>query len=263
MALRDTLRFHRALLAMNLKTAMSNRGAFGVQVAFMILNDAMWFAVWVLFFGRYESIGGFRLADMALLNAVLATSFGFAVLLAAGTRELARMISDGDLDTFLLQPKPALLHVMGSRTQASGAGDVAYGLAMFATFAHLDAGSWLFVPIAVVAGAVAYVAFTLLTHSVAFWAGPFQSLARQLSEILVTISGYPDLLFGGVLRATLFVLLPAGLLTWMPARLVREPSLAHLGIVLGGAVAFATLAVVVFRAGLRRYESGSRFGSMT
>ena len=262
MALRDTLRFHRALFATNLKASLANRGAFAMSVGLMIVNDAIWFAVWAVFFGRFRSIGGFGLEDMALLQGVLASAFGLGVVFAAGTRDLAKTISEGDLDTFLLQPKPALAHVIASKTTASGLGDLVYGLAMLATFARLNATSWPWVPVGLVAGAVVVVSFGVVVHSVAFWAGPVHTLARQMNEILVIFTGYPDLLFGGMLRVALFTLVPAGFVAWMPARLVREPSLVSLSAVLGGALATAALAVFVFRRGLRRYESGSRFGSM-
>lgn len=262
MALRDTVRFHRALFATNLKAALANRGAFAMSVAFMVLNDGIWFAVWAVFFARFPTIGGFGLADMALLQGVLATAFGLGVFFASGTRELARTISDGDLDTFLLQPKPLLAHVLASRMTASGLGDVVYGVALLATFADVRAAGFAWAPVGVLAGAIVFVSFGVLIHSVAFWAGPVNSLARQVNEILVLFTGYPDLLFGGALRVALFTLVPAGLLAWMPARLVREPSLESLATVVGGAIGFAALAVVVFRRGLRRYESGSRFGSM-
>jgi len=262
-ALPDTLRFHRALFATNLKTALSNRASFWMNVSFMFLNDAIWFCIWFVFFARFPTIGGFALADMALLQGVLATAFGLGVVVAAGTRELARTIAEGDLDTFLLQPKSALAHVIASKTMASGLGDVAYGVALIATFAHVPATAWAWVPVAVLAGTVVFVSFGILMHSVAFWAGQFQALAKQAYEILITVTGYPDVLYGGIVRAALFTILPAGLLAWMPARLVREPSLANLGVVVGGAITLATLAILVFRRGLRRYESGSRFGSMS
>ena len=262
MALRDTLRFHRRLLATNLAASTANRGAFATQVVFMCLNDAIWFYVWVVFFGRYESIGGFRLADMALLQGVLATSFGVWVVLAAGGRELARLVTDGDLDTFLVQPKPVLSHVVASKTQANGFGDLLYGPALLVGFADLDAASWPWVPVGVLAGATALVAFNVLVHAIAFWAGPFQPFARQLNEILITVTGYPDRLFHGPMKVVLFVVLPAGIVAWLPVRLVREPTLGTLGAVLGTAAALVLGALAVFRLGLRRYESGSRFGSV-
>jgi ABC-2 type transport system permease protein len=262
-ALADTLRFHRTLFAMNLKTALANRGAFWMNVVFMFLNDAIWFSVWLVFFARYPTIGGFSLTDMALLQGVLATAFGVGVVFAAGVRELARMIADGELDTFLTQPKPPLAHVVASRMMANGLGDIAYGVLLTATFADVHGAAWAWLPVGVLAGSVVWVSFGVLVHSIAFWAGPFQALAKQLNEILITVTNYPDRMYGGALRVALFTVLPAGLLAWLPAQLVRDPSLANLASVLGGAAGLAIAARLVFRAGLRRYESGSRFGSMT
>ena len=263
MALSDTLRFHRTLFATNLKAALANRGAFWMNVVFMFVNDVIWFCMWGVFFAKYPTIGGFALADMALLQGVLATAFGIVVVFAAGTRELARMIADGDLDTFLTQPKPPLAHAIASRMMANGLGDVAYGVGLMATFANIDGTAWAWLPIGVVAGAVALASFGILLHSIAFWAGHFQPLAKQAYEILITVTGYPDVLYGGIVRVALYTLLPAGLVAWLPAQLVRDPSLAHLASVVGGAAGFALAAILVFRAGLRRYESGSRFGSIS
>ncbi len=262
MSVNDTLRFHRALFATNLKTALANRGAFWMNVGFMLLNDAIWFCVWIVFFARYPTIRGFTLTDMALLQGVLATAFGIGVVFAAGTRELARMIADGDLDTFLIQPKPPLAHIAASRMMANGLGDIAYGIVLIATFADIDGAAWAWLPVGVLSGSVVWVSFSVLVHSIAFWAGPFQSLAKQMNEIIITVTGYPDRIYGGALRVVLFTLLPAGLFAWLPARLVREPSLANFATVVLGALGLALAAIIVFRAGLRRYESGSRFGSM-
>lgn len=263
MALRDTLRFHRALVGTNLASALANRGAFWMNVVLMFVNDAIWFCMWLVFFAKYPTIGGFALADMALLQGMLATSFGIGVVFAAGARELARMIADGDLDTFLIQPKPPLAHVVASRMMANGLGDIAYGVVLIATFADVHGSAWAWIPVGVLAGSIVWVSFGVLIHSIAFWAGQFQALAKQAYEILITVTGYPDVVYGGITRVALYTLLPAGLLAWLPAGLVRDPSIAHLAAVVGGAGALAVAAILVFRAGLRRYESGSRFGSLS
>ena len=50
MALRNTLRFGRALVATNLKASFALRRAFWVQVVFMAANNAIFFSVWWIFF---------------------------------------------------------------------------------------------------------------------------------------------------------------------------------------------------------------------
>ena len=124
----ETLRFARALVSTNLKASLALRGAFWLQAIFMIANNAIYFSIWFIFFDRFEEIRGWRLGDVGALYGIVATSFGLCVVFAGGVRELARMIIDGDLDSFMTQPKNLLLHTLGSRTFASGWGDIASGI---------------------------------------------------------------------------------------------------------------------------------------
>ena len=256
----STLRFLRALLATNLKASFALRGAFWLQAAFMAVNDLAWLAVWLIFFRRFESLGGWRLSDFMVLHGVLALSFGLAVVAAGGVRELARTIHDGDLDVFLTQPKPALLHVVASKTRASGWGDMAYGILVVALSGRAGPAIVPELLAGVLCGTTVAIATAVIVHSLAFWLGPVQSIARQSWEFLIVFAGYPDTIFSGFLRTVLFTLIPAAFAGWLPAAIVRDFTWAGLLAALGGAALYATIAVAVFRAGLRRYASGSRFG---
>jgi ABC-2 type transport system permease protein len=255
---RSLFRFLGALLATNLKAAWTLRGAFWAQVLLMIGNDLIWFTVWILVYARFPEIGGWRLADMAVLQGVLAAAFGVSVLLAYGVKELAHAIDEGELDPLLAQPKPVLLHALASRTSVSGIGDVAYGVGLLALYGGLDAVGALRATAAVVLGAVALTSASVLFHAAAFWLGPVQPLAQQAREFLVMFSGYPETIFAGGLRGLLFTVVPAGFAAWMPAAVVRDFSWGALAAAAGGAAALAAVAVLVFRAGLRRSASGSR-----
>lgn len=260
MRVRSTLRFLRALLATNLKASFALRGAFWMQAVFMLANDLIFFTVWWIFFARFESIGGWRLPDMMRLYAVLAGAFGAAVVLGGGVRELARTISDGDLDAFLTQPKHPLVHVVASKTNAAGWGDLANCALLLSLSGTVTLASIPLVLVAVAAGAVVFVSVGVLFHSAAFWLGPVQTLARQMWEFLITFACYPDTLFAGGLRVLLFTALPAAFVGWLPAGLVADFTWGRLAGVVLGALGFAALAVLVFHAGLRRYASGNRFG---
>jgi ABC-2 type transport system permease protein len=78
---------------------------------------------------------------------------------------------------------------------------------------------------------------------------------------LITFSLYPEPLFGGALRLVLFTLLPAGFVGYLPARIVRAPSMANVALLAFGTAAYLVFAVQVFERGLRRYASGSRFST--
>lgn len=260
MRLGATLAFLRARLALNLKAAFALRGAFWLAVAFMLANDLIYFSVWWIFFARFPTLGGWELADMMRLNGVLAGSYGLAVVAGGGVKELARTISEGDLDTVLTQPKPPLMQVVASRTVPSGFGDMIHGTLLLALSGSLHFATLPWVILSVISGAICWVSAGVVIHSAAFWMGPIQSLARQVWDFLITFEGYPDTLFAGGLRLVLFTVLPAAFVGWMPARLVREFSWTQLAIVVGAAVAFPLFSAFVFHRGLRRYASGNRFG---
>ena len=101
----------------------------------------------------------------------------------------------------------------------------------------------------------------MLFFSAAFWLGRVESIARQLWELLITFSLYPEPLFGGVLRLALFTILPAGFVGYLPVAVVRAPSTPQVCVLVAGAAAYLALAVLVFDRGLRRYASGSRFST--
>ncbi len=257
------LRFLRALFVTNLKAALALRGAFWLQALFMLGNDLIWFTVWWIFFDRFPEVGGWRIADMTALYGVVAGAVGVTVVFGGGVRDLAKKIEEGDLDPFLTQPKHPLLHVVGSRMRASGWGDIACGI-LFLGLSGLV--RWQAIPlgaVAVLCGATVFLATGVILHSLAFWAGPVDNLARQVWEFGVTFALYPEPLFSGALKMLLFTAVPAAFIGWMPVSLVRDFSWGGLGIVAGGTALYAFLAFAVFRAGLRRYASGSRFGVRT
>jgi ABC-2 type transport system permease protein len=84
-------------------------------------------------------------------------------------------------------------------------------------------------------------------------------VSRQLWELLISFSPYPEPLFGGALRLALFAVLPAAFVGYIPARVVQALFLSDVVLLAGGAIAYMGLAVMVFEYGLRRYASASRF----
>jgi ABC-2 type transport system permease protein len=257
--LANTLGFARALVATNIKATLALRGAFVMQALFMALNNVTFFVFWWVLMQRTPSLRGWRLADVQVLFGVVAAGYGLAVTIAGGVRYLGQAIEDGALDTLLVQPKPVLLHALGLRLQPSGFGDMLSGV-LFIAFS--GQASWRMLPVvalAIVASTVVIVSFGIVFFGLAFWLGRVDTAARQLWELLLTFSLYPEPLFGGALRVALFTVLPAGFVGYLPAQIVRAPSMPDIVMLVVAALVYLWFAVHVFHAGLRRYASGSRF----
>jgi ABC-2 type transport system permease protein len=256
-----SLAFARALIATNLKAALALRGAFVMQVVFMALNNVTFFVFWWALMHQVSALRGWRLGDIQVLFGVVAAGFGLAVTVAGGVRHLGRLIEDGDLDTLLTQPRSVLVYALGVRSQPSGFGDLLSGMLFIAWSGQV---SWRMLPIVlavIFASALVFVACGIVFFSLAFWLGRVETVARQLWDLLITFSLYPEPLFGGMLRLALFTILPAGFVGYLPARVVHAPSLLHVSLLAVGAGTYLALAVLVFDRGLRRYASGSRFST--
>ena len=258
----QTLRFGVALVGTSLRSSVALRGAFWLQVAFMILNDVAFFARWWILFSRFEEIGGWRLGDMMTVYGIVAPGYGLAVVFAAGSRRLARAIVDGELDSRLTQPKPVLLHAVASSSTASGWGDVIAGAGMLWLSGRYGLGDLPLIVFAIGISALSFVAVAVIFQSLAFWMGDVEQLARHLWEFTLNFALYPQPLFVGTFSFILYTVIPAAFVGFLPVEMVRQPGLGVCLAAVGGAALWSALAVGVFSLGLRRYESGSRFGAV-
>ena len=90
--------------------------------------------------------------------------------------------------------------------------------------------------VAVLCSAVVFVASGILIHSLAFWLGRIEAIARQAWDFLITFSIYPRPLFAGFLKILLFTLLPAGFIGYLPYELLRDFEWTGLLAAVGGAL---------------------------
>jgi ABC-2 type transport system permease protein len=255
--MRRELRFLVALWQANLQAAMEFRASFLTQAIGMVLNNALYFLFWVLFFERFEQVGGYGLREMALLFGVAACSFGLAVFLFGNVTSLAEIISEGRLDYYLSLPRPTLLHALASRSIPSGLGDAAYGLLSFLAVGPHTPDALARFAVAVLCGGAVCIGFLVLVNSLAFWMGGATQISGQALMALLTFATYPVSLFDGTARLLLFTVMPAALMGAVPAAFVRAFGWGDLGLMAGSAAGFLGLAALVFQRGLRRYESGS------
>ncbi|MEA4883184.1 MAG: ABC-2 family transporter protein [Clostridia bacterium] len=254
---RGTARFIWEHVKFNVASAMEYRQSFISQVLFMMANDFMLLFFWWVIYGRVEDISGWEFRDIITLYAVFATAFGLSASVFGNARRLARVISEGQLDYYLLLPRDPLLHVIVSRSDISGIGDVAFGVAVFALFTRVTLGRVILFAVVCLASCAIYTAFEAIVGSLAFFIGNAQALSSELTEALTVFSGYPGSMFRGAARAVLYTLLPAGFAAFIPVELLRRFSLPLFAGLVAFSIGIACLAAWVFRVGLTRYESGN------
>jgi ABC-2 type transport system permease protein len=253
----NELRFLLAVWKANLLSAMEYRASFLSQTLGMMLNDFMYFVIWIIFFERFKDVRGWGLNEMYVTYGVLASSFGIVSLLFGNAFYLSDIISKGRLDYYLSFPRPVLLHATASRLIASGMGDFTYGFLSYGLSGSFSWDGLLRFVLAISLAAVVFGAFLILLQSLAFWVGIMSNLTGLALNAMLSFGIYPITLFDNYAKLILFTIIPAAFIGAVPAEFIRAFTWQTLAQLLAGAVVFLFLAIAVFRLGLRRYESGS------
>lgn len=249
------------LLSTNIKSAISLRGNFILQLIFMAINNLIFFSTWWIFFSKFDEINGWGLHEVEAMYGFAAGSFGFYVIFAAGVRDLSQMIEGGKLDSYLVLPKNTLVQISCSRSAASGWGDILSMFILLAFSGYLSPINLIPILILSLCASLIMIATNIMIHSLPFWLGPGQNLYSQLSEFLLTFSVYPQNIFPLGFRIVLFSLIPAGFVSFLPVEALRTSRYELILISLFATTVYLFLAHLLFQKGLRRYQSGNQISN--
>lgn len=251
-------RFLIAQWQVNLSSAMAYRQSFLMQSTFMLLNDIFLLFFWWVLLQVVPDIGGADMSQIWLLFGLSAGGYGLLVVLFGNTFNLSRLISEGQLDYYLALPKNTLLHVLVSQTNFSGLGDLVFGLAIGAMGCLANGASYLLFLFFLLTSAAILGAFVVIVQSMAFFMGRSEAVSQQVSQSILSLSMYPGGIYRGFSRFLITFIIPAGLMVHLPVDTLLHYRPRTAALVLLAAVSLWLLAVLVFQAGLRRYESGNQ-----
>ncbi|MCH9612234.1 MAG: hypothetical protein S4CHLAM102_07190 [Chlamydiia bacterium] len=253
-------RFFLSLIKTSMSASVSKRGAFLLEALLMVVNNAIFFSIWWIFFGAFKSIGGWQFEDMMLLTAIGVGSYGLMKVCAGGLKNLSLIIINGDLDPFMTQPKNILLHIAGSRSYAKGWGHLFSALLLICFRGTLSPAYIALALYAIFCGGLIFTSINVMAHSLAFWVGSVEHVSKKYCDSLFLFALYPTNIYSGALQLIMFTIMPAGVITYLPVQMMRNFSGVQLLIFSLATVGFVVSAFGMFYLGLKRYESGNRFG---
>ncbi len=250
------VRTYLAQAAAAVRVSAADRTNFLLQCAGMIVNNGFVLALWFMFFKGFESIGGWRMPDMALVIGLLATVVGLAGFAFGGYRDMAAAILRGEPDALLTQPRTVFWRLLALESSIPSAGDLVTGVVLLAAFARIGWAELPWLGFALACGLVIYLAMATSFASLAFWARGARSFARDLTDFVIMFSSYPGSIYSGSIRLVVFTVFPAGFIVLTPVALLRHPTLAAAAALLAAALAYAAFAGALFSLGLRRHRRG-------
>lgn len=247
-------------LKINIQKEYQYKASFYTQIVMMILNNAFFILQWVIIFNVTESIGNYGFEEVMLLWALSAGSYGIAHLFFAGAFDMGELVYEGKLDVYLTQPKNVLINLICSKTSISAIGDIIY---TFIALAIAGAPWWWYlaiVPIMII-GAIIYTAVVICFQTLSFYIKKGTSVADTINSATVMFANYPPVIFNLGVKVLLFTIIPCGFMVFVPAEhILLNVDVLWIVAYIGFATITTVLAFVLFKLGLRKYNSGNLMG---
>ncbi|MDF2671759.1 MAG: hypothetical protein K0R09_24 [Clostridiales bacterium] len=241
----------------NISAAMEYRVSFLVQTFGMALNNSAFIFFWWILFTNVPRIGGYGFKEEMMLWALSSTSYGICFVLFGNVNQITRMIMNGELDTYLLQPKDPLVNLVCSKTILSALGDALYGVILFFIINGFNLKKFTLFLLLCITGALIIASILITIHGLSFYTGNAEGFAQMVIEFIISFSIYPEGIFNNALKTILYTILPVAFIVYIPAKVLTQFSIVHLVSILGVAVLWIIIAYTVFYKGLKRYESGN------
>ena len=235
---------------------MLNKTSFVMNVVFMMLNNATFIIQWMVIYALKEDVGGYTFKQILLLWAMAAATYGFSHFFFKKSFSLSDTITNGKLDSFLVQPKNVLLSVITTEVEVSALGDMLYGYVVFFISGFSITGLLWFI-LFTITGGIIITDVAVILGSLSFWIGKSDMIADTGNGMITYFATYPDGIFKGAARILLLTVIPIGVTTYFPIWIMTEFNLGLVLIILIVTIMLTAITFFIFNRGLRRYSSSN------
>ncbi len=260
MAVKNNLKLIFSYLKLNLKKEWKYKSSFFMQIIMMILNDLFFIIQWYIIFKLIDNIAGYGFDETMLLWSLAAGGFGVSHLFFGGAWKIKDMVYEGKLDVFLTQPKNTLLNVCCSSTEVSALGDLIYPYIVLIIIRAPWYWYILMAPAMILSGLI-FVATYVVYVSICFYIKNGDAVAKSVEGTINKAGNYPPGIYNGIVKGLLYTLIPAAFYTFVPAQyFFLTPNLWWILGAVGVTTVWVLLAFLMFRIGLKKYNSGNLMG---
>ncbi len=256
------LGIYARFVSQKLKTLMEYQLDFvlGTLGFFVIQSGGIIFLA--VIFRNIPSLNGWTFEQILFIYGFSQFTKGLDHLLTDNLWQLSlSMVKQGDLDRYLVRPLPPLFHLLSENIQFDAFGEILISLILIVYSIIrmplvMPWYNWVFMVLIVPFGVLIYTSIKLLIASLAFWlkeSGSILSLFYSFSEF----GKYPVKIYSPLIRGFISFVVPYAFTAFYPAgylmgRISWGEGLAG---TVGVSLAFGAVAWLVWRLGLRHYES--------
>jgi ABC-2 type transport system permease protein len=210
------LKLYLRLIGSRVRSQMQYRASFLMELLGFALVTGLEFAVIAILVGRFGSVGGWGLAETALLYGLTSLAFSLAEMVGRGfDAPFERMIQQGTFDGVLTRPLSPFFQVLTADFQLRRLGRSAQALIVLAYAFGQLAIVWspdrlLLVPLTVASGAVIYMALVVIGATLTFWTIKTPEVINVFTFGGEQMTSYPLSIYSEWLRTLFLFIVPVG-----------------------------------------------------
>ena len=235
---------------------MLNKVTFLSNIIFMLLNNVSFIIQWIILYSMKDNVGGYTFNQVLILWGMATGTFGFAHFFFKKAFYLSDTITNGKLDSYLVQPKNVLISCITSEVSPSALGDLIYGCIMIVLSGITINKAFLFI-LFVILGGIVIVDIAVILGSLSFYISRSDIIADTGNNFMIFFATYPDGIFKGITKIILFTIIPIGITTYIPVWVLTKFNLFYLITVIVFTMFITLFAFTIFYKGLKRYSSSN------
>ncbi|HMQ31186.1 MAG TPA: ABC-2 family transporter protein [Chloroflexaceae bacterium] len=208
------------LIGSRVRSQLQYRVSFWLQLLSFGLVTGLEFAVIAILVGRFGGIGGWSVAETALLYGLTSLAFSFAEMVGRGfDAPFERLIQQGGFDGVLSRPLGSFFQILTSDFQLRRLGRSLQALLVLAyAFAHVEV-AWtpdrlLLVPLTVASGATIYLSLVVIGATLCFWTVRTPEVINVFTFGGEQLTSYPLSIYHEWLRTFFLFIVPVGFVNY-------------------------------------------------
>jgi ABC-2 type transport system permease protein len=262
----EYIRLYPKLISAQIRSQMQYRVSFVAEMIGHFLVTALDFVALAILLTRFQTIGAWGLAEVALLYGMSAVSLSLSELLVGDFDDFDKLVMRGDFDRVLIRPLAVVFQMMTGafrlrRIGRMAQGTLALAIALFLLHPAWTPEKWLFLAVTLAGGAFFFMAIFIVGATTAFWTPQTAELTNIFTYGGNFMTSYPMHIYEEWMREVFTFIIPMAFINYYPALyLLNKPDpfglpgwTPFLSPLVAGAVFVVSLAV--WRFGVRHYQS--------
>jgi len=255
------------LVTARIRAQMQYKASFALEIAGSALGTGIEFSIVAILFARFGTVGGWNVAEVALLYGMTSVAFSLCELAGRGFDEpFEAMMQQGTFDRVLTRPLGAFFQVLASEFQLRRLGRTLQGVAVLGyAFSRIEI-AWtpakvLILPLAIASGTVIYLGLFVIGATISFWTIKTPEVVNVFTFGGNQMTSYPLSIYNRWLRVLFLYIVPVAFANYPGALYVlerRDPFGLPAATAWAAPVAaglFFTVALRFWQFGVSKYQS--------